>query len=239
MTVAPDRAARDEAARLADGARALAAAALAAARRFEAGATLWCASPGADHHAHHVAVEFVHPVIVGKRSLPALALPADGDLASARALLRKGDLLVVIGNEADRQVSALLRRAGPWGCTSILLATGTKPTRGLADHEVWLGDGVSDLLGYHLLWELTHVVLEHPGLVAEPDGDGCSGDACITCSDDAAIVEVVAPVNERTAVVLADGRQEQVDTSLVPAAAVGDLLLVHAGTAISALEPDP
>ena len=52
----------------------LAAAALAVARRFHDGATLWVISPQWEPHAHHVAVEFVHPVIMGKRALPSVAL---------------------------------------------------------------------------------------------------------------------------------------------------------------------
>jgi len=43
----------------------LAGAALSLARSFHAGATLWVVSPQWEPHAHHVAVEFVHPVIVG------------------------------------------------------------------------------------------------------------------------------------------------------------------------------
>ncbi|HWH30837.1 MAG TPA: hypothetical protein VNU26_18090, partial [Mycobacteriales bacterium] len=44
----------------------VAGAALLLARRLHAGGTLWCASPAWPHHAQHVAVEFIHPVIVGK-----------------------------------------------------------------------------------------------------------------------------------------------------------------------------
>ncbi len=47
----------------------LASAALSLARRFAAGATMWCVAPQWPAHARHVAVEFVHPVIVGKRVL--------------------------------------------------------------------------------------------------------------------------------------------------------------------------
>ncbi|MBA3302725.1 MAG: hydrogenase assembly protein HupF, partial [Acidimicrobiia bacterium] len=67
----------------------LAATALSLARRFAAGATLWCWAPGADQHARHVAVEFVHPVIVGKRALPAVAVTdAVGDApATLRSLV--------------------------------------------------------------------------------------------------------------------------------------------------------
>ena len=50
----------------------LAGAALSLARRFAAGATMWCVAPEWPAHGRHVAVEFVHPVIVGKRALPAV-----------------------------------------------------------------------------------------------------------------------------------------------------------------------
>ena len=46
----------------------LASASMALARRMHAGATLWCVSPQWPEHAQHVAVEFVHPVIMGKRA---------------------------------------------------------------------------------------------------------------------------------------------------------------------------
>ena len=60
----------------------LARAALALARRFAAGATLWCAAPTWPEHARHVAVEFVHPVIIGTRALPAVSV-VDPDLVPA------------------------------------------------------------------------------------------------------------------------------------------------------------
>ena len=44
----------------------------------------------------HVAVEFVHPVIVGKRALPALGLdPAAGALAAQVDLLAEADDIVI------------------------------------------------------------------------------------------------------------------------------------------------
>ena len=51
------------------------------ARAFTAGRRLCVSAPGAPDHAHHVAVEFVHPVVAGTRSLAAVAAP-DGDAAS-------------------------------------------------------------------------------------------------------------------------------------------------------------
>jgi len=61
----------------------LASTALATARRFHAGATMWCVAPRWEPHAQHVAVEFVHPVIVGKRALPAVALTGPDLVATA------------------------------------------------------------------------------------------------------------------------------------------------------------
>ena len=52
----------------------LAVASLALARRFAAGATMWCVAPQWPSHGRHVAVEFVHPVIMGKRALSAVSV---------------------------------------------------------------------------------------------------------------------------------------------------------------------
>jgi D-sedoheptulose 7-phosphate isomerase len=50
------------------------------AERFARGGRLLAtgSTPQARSDARHVAVEFVHPVIVGKRALPAMALSAEG-----------------------------------------------------------------------------------------------------------------------------------------------------------------
>jgi D-sedoheptulose 7-phosphate isomerase len=50
------------------------------AERFARGARLIACggSPAARSDARHVAVEFVHPVIVGKRALPAIGLAGEG-----------------------------------------------------------------------------------------------------------------------------------------------------------------
>lgn len=217
---------------------ALATTALALARRFAAGGTLWCLAPGVAHHAHHVAVEFVHPVIVGKRSLPAVAIDAERDLLEAvRVLVRPGDVLLAIGSGDDPALASVLRRGEAWGVETILLAVGPRPPADLADHVIWTGtSGGGGLpLAYHLLWELTHVVFEHPGLLVAPD-PVCRDDVCITCSDEGRSVEVRSLIDPRTALVLADGHEERVDLSVVSAVGPGDLLLVHAGLALSVLE---
>ena len=118
----------------------------------------------------------------------------------------------------------LVARAEAWGLTSLWLGAGPRPeTRGdaRADHVVWL-DGTDagraarsgDLvLLYHLLWELTHVVFEHPGLLAE--GSACTDEVCITCSDEGRVAEVRSVLAEGRIEVLAGGHAEQVDGRLV------------------------
>ena len=91
------------------------------------------------------------------------------------------------------------------------------------------------MLLYHLLWELTHVCFEHPGLLG-PDATECDADAaCITCSDEGRLAEVMAVVAAGAEVRTARGA-ETVDTTIVGPVHPGDLLLVHAGAAIAVLE---
>jgi hydrogenase maturation factor len=217
----------------------LARASLSIARRFAAAGTMWCVSPQWPAHGRHVAVEFVHPVIVGKRALPAVSIASSDAVASVRLVARPGDVVLAIGAADDERVSALLRRADAWGVTGVWIGAGTRPPIGTADHVIWL-DGLEPehaaragdlVLLYHLLWELTHVAFEHPGLlVAEPD---CTDDVCVTCSDEGRVAEVVVVLESRRAEVVAAGSIETVDVSLIDPVAPGDLVLVHAGVAIT------
>src|SRR5437764_14010189 len=64
------------------------------ARRFLAGGRLLAFGRGAAAtDAQHVAVEFVHPVIVGKRALPALDL-GPGFAAALPAIVRAEDMVI-------------------------------------------------------------------------------------------------------------------------------------------------
>ena len=214
----------------------LAAAALTLARRFAAGATMWTLAPQWPAHGRHVAVEFVHPVIVGKRALPAIHVDDPDPTARLRALHRPGDVVLAIG--AGPGVDEVMRRTEAWGVTGIWIGDGPRPAAGAADHVLWLDDSGDFVLLYHLLWELTHVVFEHPGLLeaAEPD---TAGDVCITCSDEGRPAEVTRPLDDTTAEVLAAGRVETIDVTLVGPVAAGDLVLVHAGSAITLLPELP
>ena len=225
----------------------LASASLALARRFAAGGTLWCWAPGNPQHAQHVAVEFVHPVIMGKRALPALALTGgDGEaLGLLRSLVRAGDVIAVVGGEAgDALVTPVLRRAPSWGAATLWIGAGHRPPAGAADHVLWVSDDAADLaphdgrfvLVYHLLWELTHVCFEHPGLM-QPEV-ACEGPVCTTCSDEGRLAEVVGATPAGATVRTATG-VEEVDTTLVGGVGPGDLVLVHAGAALTIVDEGP
>jgi hypothetical protein len=80
----------------------------------------------------------------------------------------------------DGKISSLLRRAEAWGLTSVWIGAGAHPPARVADHLLWV-DGVDPGGGgdvgrlraaVPLVWELVHVVFEHPGLFAEPRGVG-------------------------------------------------------------------
>ena len=223
-------------------AHALARASLALARRFSAGATMWCASPEWPFHAHHVAVEFVHPVIVGKRALPAVTVPPAADMvATLRASVVPGDIVLVLADVDDARVADAMRRGPAWGVETVWIGAGAlRPEPGAADHVIWL-DTDQPLEAserfvriYHLLWELTHVCFEHPGLLKpEPEcgATGEVGSVCVTCSDEGRPAEVVSVAGDEALVRTPDG-QETIDVSLIEVPAPGDLVLVHAGFAI-------
>ncbi len=185
------------------------------ARAFTAGGTLvaW-GSGAAASDAAHVAVEFMHPVIVGKRALPALAAPE---------LARAGDIAIgIVHGGRDAAVEELLARPG------LLTIALTGAERIDADFSFSVPSDDRTIVqevqetAYHVLWELVHVFFEHPGLLA---------DACITCGDVAVEARVVAVAN-RTAVIELDGAREEVAVDLVEGVAVGDTLLCHAGVAL-------
>jgi hypothetical protein len=220
----------------------LAATSLALARRFSAGATLWCLAPVWPQHAHHLAVEFVHPVVVGKRALPAQALTAPDPVAALRTLVTGGDVILAVAAAGDPDVSSVMRRAGAWGAETIWIGVGPRPAPGAADHVLWLDDrgdeaiyGGGFVLVYHLLWELTHVCLEHPGLLVVPMPTR-TDEVCITCADEAHLGEVERLRGDNEARVRTMSGPEDIDTTLVGPVACGDLVLVHAGAAIQRVE---
>jgi hypothetical protein len=206
------------------------------AKRFAAGATMWSIAPSREPHALHIAVEFVHPVIMGKRALPAVALTGPNLVDLVRVSVRPGDIVIGVGPADDPDLLSVMYRSPAWGATTIWIGSGERPTAGAADHVLWLDDPDPRIpatggfvLFYHLLWELTHVCFEHPGLL-KPE---CTEEVCVTCSDEGRLGEVVTASADGMAAVRTARGVENVMTALIDPVAAGELVLVHAGTAIS------
>lgn len=145
------------------------------ARNFRNGGRLlaWGAGAAASD-ARHVAVEFVHPVIVGKRALPALVLEEE-PAARLPLLGRSTDIALAISQGGDDpRGAALLSEARQRGLSTIAL-TG-RGAGAAADFRFAVEDDdptvvqeVHETL-YHVLWELVHVFLEQPGACETGEG---------------------------------------------------------------------
>ncbi|MDT5220883.1 MAG: hypothetical protein QOF15_2988 [Mycobacterium sp.] len=219
----------------------LAATAFTLAKRFAAGATMWSIAPSFEPHALHIAVEFVHPVIMGKRALPAVALTGPDLVDLVRVSVRPGDIVVAVSGADHPDVRSVMRRSPAWGATTVWIGSGERPLAGAADHVLWLEDPDPRVpatgrfvLFYHLLWELTHVCFEHSGLLV---GE-CTEEVCVTCSDEGRLGEVVTASADGLAPVRTARGVEDVVTTLIDPVAAGELVLVHAGTAISRLDEE-
>ncbi|MDP8901776.1 MAG: phosphoheptose isomerase, partial [Actinomycetota bacterium] len=131
-------------------------------RRFLAGGRLLAFGNGsAATDAEHVTVEFVHPVIVGKRALPALDLGPDFE-RRLPVVLRPEDMVMGFAfPEADDPVERTLRRARELGALTFAL-TGEAGEYSFAppDGDPFVTQEVYEVL-YHVLWETVHVFFEH------------------------------------------------------------------------------
>jgi D-sedoheptulose 7-phosphate isomerase len=171
---------------LAADAERLSLACLALARRFDRGGRLFVFGNGSTaSDAHHIVVEFVHPVIIGKRALPAVALTNDSAAvtgiartdgfdeiyaAQLRLLAEPDD--IALGLSADGRCTNVQRGLGTArdaGLLTVALVGGSDPATDWADHV--LAARTDDpciakevfVTTYHILWELVHVLLERPG----------------------------------------------------------------------------
>ncbi|HET9494473.1 MAG TPA: SIS domain-containing protein [Chloroflexia bacterium] len=159
------------------------------AKRFHQGGRLLAFGNGASAtDAQHVSVEFVHPVIVGKRALPALALTNDSAALSSpgaggagpafarqlAALARPQD--IALGFSVDGRcanvVEALLAAKG-MALLTLGMAGGDGGEMGRAgldfsfvvpSHDAFVVQEIHETL-YHVLWELVHIFFEHDGLL--------------------------------------------------------------------------
>lgn len=181
----------DPARDLARQADAVAGACHAMAARFHRGGRLIVfGTGGRSADAQHVAVEFVHPVIVGKRALPAISLTADvatvtGIAESAgvdaifahqiRYLAESADIALGIAADGDNgSVLAGLALAREMGLLTIALVGGDGGRIAAAratDHLLTVASGdpcvikEMQVTAYHVLWELVHVFFEQPGVL--------------------------------------------------------------------------
>ncbi len=145
------------------------------AERFARGGRMLAvaSTPAGRSDAHHVAVEFVHPVIVGKRALPALALtPETGPVEQAIALLAEPEDMVIGFGELDRA----FREAAGRGCLTIGSEGQAEWQFAIPSADPHVRQELMETL-YHVLWELVHVFFEHQGLVDQPRGEPDHGGA--------------------------------------------------------------
>ena len=159
------------------------------ARRFHQGGRLLAFGNGASAtDAQHVAVEFVHPVIVGKRALPALALTNDSATLSSqnegdaetpfvrqvKVLARPQDIAMGFSLDGrSANVVAALETAKRMGLLTLGLTGGDGGLLGKIEVDFCFIVKTNDPLViqethetlYHILWELVHIYFEHEGLL--------------------------------------------------------------------------
>lgn len=178
---------------LAEDAPAVADACHAMAVRFHRGGKLIVFGNGSGTtDAHHIVVEFVHPVVVGKRALPAMALTCDSATILGVAARQGFDEVfahqlrafagpddIALGLSVDGRCPNVLRAlqaANELGLLTVALTGGDGgpiAASGVVDHPlVARSDDPAvvkeiHVTTYHILWELVHVFFEQPG-VFEP-----------------------------------------------------------------------
>ncbi len=159
------------------------------ARRFHQGGRLLSFGNGVvASDAQHIAVEFVHPVLVGKRALPALALMgatssgnrnADGSpdtsfASQLKVLGRSQDIAVGFSPDGHcPNVLEALQAARHKGMLTLALTGGDGGELAQADLDFCFVVRTNDSMImqeshrtlYHILWELVHVFFEHEGLL--------------------------------------------------------------------------
>jgi D-sedoheptulose 7-phosphate isomerase len=122
-------------------------------------------SPAARSDVRHVAVEFVHPVIVGKRALPAIGLSREGGGLERQVdlVVEAGDVLIAFGGEAE--IGRALAIAVERDCLTIAFEpVGAEWEFEPPSTEPFIRQELVETL-YHVLWELVHVFFEHRGLL--------------------------------------------------------------------------
>jgi D-sedoheptulose 7-phosphate isomerase len=125
------------------------------------------ATPADRSDARHVAVEFVHPVIVGKSALPALGIAGEGGSVAHQVALESEGEDIAMGFGEDPDTFAALAAARERGCLTIAFAPGSGAEWEFdlsAVEDPFIRQEIVETL-YHLLWELVHIFLDHRGLL--------------------------------------------------------------------------
>jgi len=142
------------------------------AERFLRGGRLLAFGEGARAtDAQHVSVEFVHPVIVGKRALPAMDLSlAYGPWLDA--ICRADDMVMGFGPPGgDTGVEIALEKARRRGAMTFALPGDQGDYAVQIEAPPFVHQELIEIL-YHTLWETVHVFFEHHemGLDTGPAG---------------------------------------------------------------------
>jgi D-sedoheptulose 7-phosphate isomerase len=132
------------------------------ARRFSRGGRLLAfGTRSGVTDAQHVAVEFVHPVVVGKRALPAhdLSIRYSQWLA---ALVQPGDIVMAFDpTGSDPDIERAIAAANEGGALTFGLSSPAgRYSIDPIDDDPFIHQEVVEIL-YHVLWETVHVFLEH------------------------------------------------------------------------------
>lgn len=161
-----------------------------AARFHRGGKLIVFGNGGSSTDSNHIAVEFVHPVIVGKRALPAMALTNDPATMTGianregfpeifahqlRCFADPDD--IALGLSPDGECANVLRglaearRLDLLGIALVGGDGGPVATGQQADHVLVARSTDLSVIKeihttmYHILWELVHVFFEHPGVL--------------------------------------------------------------------------
>jgi D-sedoheptulose 7-phosphate isomerase len=145
------------------------------AERFARGGRLVAmgVSPAARSDVRHVTVEFVHPVIVGKRALPAIGLSSEGGPLAAQAdlVVEPDDIAIAFGADepGGEEVAASVAAARERGCLTVAFApSGAEWELEVPAEDAYVRQELAET-AYHVLWELVHVFFDHRGLLSGRD----------------------------------------------------------------------
>lgn len=122
--------------------------------------------------AQHMEVEFVHPVIVGKRALPAVDV-SGWNAAAAMRLVSSGDMVVCFGPQhGDSALAELCARARQVGAVTCGLGNASAEYAfDTCTRDPFIHQEIVEIV-CHTLWETVHIYLERRGSAQAPGAAG-------------------------------------------------------------------